>query len=95
VQGVAEQRHRAGEQDDERLHGRGEPEPGERDPQRAHALTGRLHRRVDLAGTVVRMRRDGVPDPVGEAAVRVVVLVVGHAGRLAPELVVRQLGKCQ
>ncbi len=63
MQGVAEQRDRAGGDDDDRLDGGGEHEGGERDGQHAHAATAGLQRGVRLAGGVVAVRGHGVGDP--------------------------------
>jgi hypothetical protein len=76
VQGVAEQRDRAGDQHDHHLDGRGGTEHGQRDPQGTQTLAGRLHRRVDLVGRVVRVRSQRVPDPVLESTPATAVVVV-------------------
>lgn len=84
VEGVAQQRDRPRQHDDDRLDHRGRPQDAQGQPQGAHPLPGGLHRRVDLVHGLVTVRRDHmgdlVPHPrparaVALAALRVPVVV--------------------
>src|SRR5262249_40687016 len=97
VQGVAEQRNRAGQHDHGDLDERGRGQPGQRDPQGAQALGRVFQYRVDRTVVIVRVRPDRVPDagpyaPVSEGVavavlMRVIVVVVMAVVLAVPVLV--------
>ena len=77
VQRVAQQRHRPGQHGHSRLDDRGHAQHGQRDPQHPHALRAGLHRRVHLAGRLMRMRPQNVPEPGRQPRLRMLVLMPG------------------
>jgi hypothetical protein len=67
VQRVTQQRHRAGDGHHRYLEQRGATECGKGDPQRPDARGAGLHRRIHLAGGIVGMRAQHMPEPSGHS----------------------------
>jgi hypothetical protein len=88
VQGVAQQGHRSGDGDHDGLRGGGGTQHGQGDPQRVDALAGGLHRRVDLAGGVVAVRAQQVPEPVPPRRPPATTITIGMAAIVMPVVLV-------